>query len=176
MDVQNARNWGNELQLSKILHHKPTVDTQPQLWHTLQKQRGKSKHVLSSCMIGPFATWRHMKTHKTLHRYEHRGRYRSSDSKTNLTNQLNTSYWFVIPTTNAFQCVCTHMQAHTHTDMCKDQWCENLDHAGLFTQHSDPQTEDYTRDNPCVCLCLSFCLPVYLSIQPAFSMFIYTWF
>lgn len=56
-----------------------------------------------------------------------------------------------------------HMRTLTHT-IC---WCENSEHACPFTLHSDPQTEDYTKDNPCVCLCvsLSACLSIHSSLH-----------
>lgn len=50
---------------------------------------------------------------------------------------------------------------HTHARTC---WCENSGRSRPFTLHSDPQTEDYTRDNLCVCLSAFECVGAIISL------------
>lgn len=54
---------------------------------------------------------------------------------------------------------------HTYARAC---WCENSGRSPPFTLHSDPQTEDYTRDNLCVSVCLWMCWCHHLTLRLRF--------
>lgn len=108
--------------------------------------------MLFSCTICPSVTQWHGDAHKDAQGGTHK----------QIPKYVNTHLWRCWWT--PWICCINHMQScsHTHSHM-QTCWCENSEHVRPFTLHSDPQTEDYTEDNPCVCL------PVCPFIPPSYS-------